>query len=355
MQYERFLHKKVDTLGKSYEQQIFLVDMKEDSWAGVFSTLTKKTLQSYLPKGKKVLILGWKDWVSTGVQCKDCGFIPKCIHCDIPIAYHRDQAWQTFWLCHICKTSYPAIVSCGNCGSYEIEFFWTWLQKIQEMVLQIAPECKITTITSANANSLPKIQKLTEQIAQTQCIIATPLLQIAPVGWSPDAVVVIHADSSLAVPDWKVGEHCYYTLDAIIKNYACPTIFQVYNTQHHAIQAACKQDEEFFWKEENAFREGYVYPPYGQLAVLLYKHEIESTMFTRVHKLYQELLFLQKQDNFDGEIFATPPLVYKMFDKYRYNIVVKWKQIRPFLEKAFVDLKIRDRGFKIDWLPENIT
>jgi hypothetical protein len=78
-------------------------------------------------------------------------------------------------------------------------------------------------------------------------------------------------------------------------------------------------------------------------------------MFTRVNKLYQELLFLQQKEAFGWEIFATPPLVYKMYDKYRYNIVLKWNWLRQFLDKAFVDLQIRDRGFKIDRLPENIV
>jgi len=29
--------------------------------------------------------------------------------------------------------------------------------------------------------------------------------------------------------------------------------------------------------------------------------------------------------------------------------------LRSFLENAFVELDIRTRGFKIDWLPENIV
>lgn len=91
------------------------------------------------------------------------------------------------------------------------------------------------------------------------------------------------------------------------------------------------------------------------MALILYKHEVEETMFTRVNKLYQELLFLQKTLSFEGEIYATPPLIYKMYDKYRYNIVLKGKNLHTFLEKAFVQLKIRDRGFKIDRLPENIS
>ena len=144
-------------------------------------------------------------------------------------------------------------------------------------------------------------------------------------------------------------------LDACVKNYSCPIIIQAYTIGHHSIQAACKQDDAFFWQEENRYRQDYAYAPYAEMAVVLYKHEIEETMFTRVNKLYQEFLFLQKKQWFTGEIFATPPLIYKMYDKYRYNIVLKGTWLRSFLENAFVELDIRTRGFKIDWLPENIV
>lgn len=59
--------------------------------------------------------------------------------------------------------------------------------------------------------------------------------------------------------------------------------------------AACKQDPKLFRDEENTYRQEFVYPPYGEMALILYRHEIEETMFTRVNKLYQELLFLQEK------------------------------------------------------------
>ena len=178
-------------------------------------------------------------------------------------------------------------------------------------------------IDATTVSSLPKISRVTQELAGVQCIIATSLLQVPPKDWKPDAVIVIRADSSLGVPDWKVSEHAYTQLATMIRHYNCPIIVQSYSVEHHAIRAACSQNNEKFWTAENAFRQAHSYPPYGELAVILYKHEVEKTMFTRVNKLYQELLFLQEHAGWKGDIFATPPLVYKIYDKYRYNIVLK--------------------------------
>ncbi len=350
MQYERFLHR---VWGK--EKQVFLVDMKEDKRSSLFSSLAQKTLDTYIPTWKRILIIWGKKWLASGVMCQDCGYIPKCNHCDIPIAYHRDHAGQNFWICHICKTSYQPVSQCPTCQWYAMELFWTGLQKIESLLHEQFPTIKTFCIDAQTVGSLPKIANVLADISDVQCIIATSLLQVPPVWWTPDAVVVIRADSSLSIPDWKVSEHCYNLLDACIRNYTCPTIIEAYSIWHHAIVAACKQDPKLFRDEENTYRQEFVYPPYGEMALILYRHEIEETMFTRVNKLYQELLFLQEKLWFTGEIFATPPLVYKMYDKYRYNIVLKWQWVRSFLEKAYVDLGIRDRGFKVDWLPENIS
>jgi primosomal protein N' (replication factor Y) (superfamily II helicase) len=229
------------------------------------------------------------------------------------------------------------------------------LQKIEKVINEQFPTCKTLLIDAEKAASLSKMQHLTQEISGARCIIATSLLQTPPTNWQPDAIIVLRADSMLSIPDWKVAEHCYHMLQNIIANNSCPIIIQAYTPLHYAITAACKINDAFFWQEENVYREQYEYPPYGEMAIVLYRHEIEETMFTRVNKLYQEFLFLQEKDKFKGEIFATPPLIYKMYDKYRYNIVLKGKNLRPFLENAFVQLKIRERGFKIDWLPENIV
>lgn len=83
-------------------------------------------------------------------------------------------------------------------------------------------------------------------------------------------------------------------------------------------------DEKEFRKKENKFREKNKYPPFTEICIILYKNEIEKTMFNKVDKLNKELLYLKEKYLMkDLEIYTTPPLIYKMFGKYRYNIVLK--------------------------------
>ena len=54
------------------------------------------------------------------------------------------------------------------------------------------------------------------------------------------------------------------------------------------------------------------------------------------------------------EIYSTPPLIYKMFGKYRYNIILKGKDLRNFMDIASTKLRMPSKGFKIDRQAESI-
>ena len=100
-------------------------------------------------------------------------------------------------------------------------------------------------------------------------------------------------------------------------------------------------DENRFRDEENQFRKINNYPPFADLCVILYKNEIEERVFTKVDQLYKELLYLaQKYEMKDLEIYSTPPLIYKMFGKYRYNIILKEKEVRNFMDVVYTKLDL---------------
>jgi len=43
------------------------------------------------------------------------------------------------------------------------------------------------------------------------------------------------------------------------------------------------------------YRKKYNYPPYTQMAIIMYKHEIEEKLFNKVDKLYKEILYLKEK------------------------------------------------------------
>jgi hypothetical protein len=57
----------------------------------------------------------------------------------------------------------------------------------------------------------------------------------------------------------------------------------------------------------------------------------------------------------DLEIYSTPPLIYKMFGKYHYNIILKWKEVRNFMDVVYTKLNLNAKWFKINWDADSIV
>lgn len=102
-------------------------------------------------------------------------------------------------------------------------------------------------------------------------------------------------------------------------------IVQTRDSEHEAIQLAIRHDLATMKKKEDEMRSRHGYPPYTQYARLLYKHDIEATLFTKVNAVYQDLLYLAQKHHADEEIelIPTPPLIYKKYGKYRYTILIR--------------------------------
>ncbi len=346
MNYETFEHQ---------DKKIFLVDMRQEK-NKIFSELTHKWIKKYIELWKKIWIIVNKKWYSTWIICEDCGYIPKCENCDIPIAYHLNDNKEYFWICHICKKNYNLTNSCKKCWWTNTNQYWTWTQKIAETIQKEFWK-KSIIIESETVNSPNKIKKIFDEIKNNQIIIWTSLLTNPMKNINFDIMIFINADIWLNIPDYQTNYYNFLFLYETFTKHKCWNfIVQTYNPTAYSILNACKMDFEWFNNQEMKYREDFNYPPFTDICIILYKNEIEEKLFKKTNSLYQEIMFLlEKYWIKDIEVYATPPLIYKMFGKYRYNIILKWKNLRQFMDIAYSKLKINSRWFKIDRKAMNIV
>lgn len=142
-----------------------------------------------------MLIIASKKGFATGLLCDDCGFIPKCDHCDIPVAFHQDEQKQLYGICHICKKHYNAFSSCPQCGGNNIKLYGSGVQKLETVLHNEFGAKNIITIDSETANSQAKVKKLMLLVADAQIVVGTSLLATPPSLRKPDLVVLMNADS----------------------------------------------------------------------------------------------------------------------------------------------------------------
>lgn len=343
MNYELFDHKN---------KKIFLVNMQSEQ-DYIFSEIAKKWIKKYISQNKTIWILVNKKWFSSWIFCKKCWFVPKCDNCDVNISFHKTNN-QKIWLCHICKKQYNYFEKCPHCNSQEIIEFWIWIQQVAE-IIRSKYNIDLEIIESERVNSKNKINKFFEK-EKKHIYIWTNLLN-TPINWIDfDLIIFLNADIWLNIPDYSSEKNNFYFLYDTFTNHKCRNfIVQTNNPEQNSIRNACKIDKEWFTKIDNDFRKKNNYPPFWDICVIKYKHEIEERMFLKVDKLYKEILYLkEKYELKDLEIYSTPPIIYKIFGKYRYNIILKWNNLRNFMDIIYSKLRLNQNNFKIDRNAESI-
>lgn len=317
----------------------------EPFWSDVSIRGIEKTIKN---KGK-ILIISNKKAYANWTICNQCWYVIKCKHCDIPIAYHQTSTYR-YTMCHICKKEYIVQTECPQCHSTNLNQYGLGTEQIDER-FQKNYKQKSYTLTSSEVSSLKKIKTSIKKIQQSTIIISTSIAIQRAKKIDIDLVVISNADQWLHTPDYESHAKTFHQIHDCIKSYKnTPNIIiQSHNVNHPSIRYACQQNIQWFQERDKDFREHHHYPPQGEIAVIMYKNEIEKKVFSTTNKLYQELLYLKnKANNSDIELYATPPLIYKMYDKYRYHVIIKGKSIRKFLDQVYEKLYIQKRWFKVD-------
>ena len=236
-----------------------------------------------------------------------------------------------------------------------------WTQKLAELIKETF-WTESLIVESESVRSPKKIEKLSLELQKYQntekkpIIIWTSLLTTPIKDRKFDLLIFINADIGLNLPDFNASEKNFYFLyEAFLKQQCKSFLVQTMNPDHHSIRNACKLNKSDFFAKEYEFRKQYNYPPFWELCLILYKDEIEQKLFNKVDQLYKELLYLQEKYQLkELEIYTTPPLVYKIFGKYRYNIVIKGKEVRNFMDIVYSKLQLNKKGFKINRNAESI-
>lgn len=352
MNYERFDHGN---------KKIYLVNMQRELHP-YFSEFFHKALTYALQNNKKVWILINKKGYTNGIICHHCGNIPQCDRCSVAINYYLLPNGDKMGLCHICKKQYAFPNFCPQCWSTQIQEYGIGAQQLAQL-LQEQYHADSLLIASETVRSCKKIQKLQEELitflhqGNYPILIGTSLLT-TPMKYYPlDLLIILDADRGLNLPDYNANEKNFYFLYEAFLKHQCPHfIVQTMNPNHYSIRTACSMKKSDFSSQEEKFRKAYGYPPFGELCVILYKDEIEEKLHTKVHQLYQELRYLQEKYQItELEMYTTPPLIYKIFGKYRYQVIIKGKHVRNFMDIVYSKLALHKKGFKINRDAESIV
>jgi primosomal protein N' (replication factor Y) len=326
-----------------------VVDMRAELKAGnsmLFSRALASALDATMSRGEQAILYLNRRGSHSFMLCRECGYVPMCKRCDVPLVYHADIHGM---LCHRCNAFSLVPRECPKCGSDSIRWFGVGTQKVVDEVAALFPKARILRWDRDTASRQGGHADLMDTFARGEAdvLVGTQMiakgLDIARV----TLVGVVSADTGLYMPDFRAPERALQLLMQVAGRAGRRTesahsrvVVQTFNPEHYAVQAAAAHDYVGFYRGEIRFRAEHGYPPFGQLARLVYSsfsnEKCEQTANLVARHLRYRAERLSKGGELDGAILdvigPAPCFVHKIRGRYRWQVLLRADNLAALLD-----------------------
>lgn len=315
-------------VGNAVLPRIEVVDMRIELQQGNNSPISRAlylSIKTTLEQGNQVMLLLNRRGHSTFINCRSCGFVVKCKHCDIAMTYHmRSRSLE----CHYCGSKQIIPEICPSCGSKHIRFFGNGTEKIEEYLTNHFAGYGVGRMDFETTSGKDGHSKILEAFNNREINVLVGTQMIAKGHDFPNVTLVgiLAADMSLYMEDFRSDERTFQLLTQTLGRAGRGdkrgnVIIQTYNPEHRVIERVKHFQMEQFYEEELASRQVMAYPPFSHLFSLLISGKDEREVIQKAHMLTAYYQYYNKKNMF-RIIGPVPAVVSKVADEYRWKIII---------------------------------
>ena len=252
--------------------------------AGPFSPLLLNKVREALEHGEQVILFQNRRGFAPLIECRQCGWVPTCQHCDVSLTLHRQLNQLT---CHYCGYTYKVPTECPCCGSTDLRSRGYGTEKIEEQVREVFPEARIARMDLDTTRTRNAYDRIINDFAagRTNILIGTQMISKGLDFDNVSVVGIVNADAMLNYPDFRAYEHSFMMMAQVSgragrKNRRGLVILQTKQKEVPVIRQVVHNDYVGLYKDLIAERQAFHYPPYYHLVYVFLKHTKESTVET---------------------------------------------------------------------------
>ena len=319
--------------------EVRVVDMAREFAEGsrsMFSAALVCGLQEELSAGRKAVLLLNQRGFAKFLLCRECGFVPKCPHCETSLTYHERG---NFLICHHCGFRQATPPVCPKCKSPYLKKFGAGTQRVEDelrVVLDgmegVGPDVPIIRMDADTTSGKGAHQRLLEQFAAADAAVLLGTQMIAK-GLDFDDVTlvgVINADTQLQLPDYRAHERTFDLIEQVAGRAGRAelpgrVLVQTYESDAAPIRAAARYDRALFLRDELPKRRLLGYPPYVRMANVLVWGAHEPDVQALAKEIQRDLdKAVRSYGGQDWVVLpATPCVLAKLRNTYRWHVVLK--------------------------------
>ncbi len=268
--------------------EIQVVDIKDlqhrKMMNGLFSPLLLSKVREALERGEQAIIFQNRRGYAPMIECKQCGWVPHCQHCDVSLTLHRNMNQLT---CHYCGYTYQVPTECPACGCRELQTKGYGTEKIEDQIRDIFPEAHIARMDLDTTRTRNAYERIISDFSsgRTNLLIGTQMISKGLDFDKVSVVGILNADNLLNYPDFRAFEHAYMMMAQVSgragrKGKQGLVILQTKSPNVPIIQQVVHNDYAGFYRSLIAERQQFNYPPYRRLIYVYLKHRSDAVVET---------------------------------------------------------------------------
>lgn len=310
--------------------EIRVVDTKDlyhrKMMRGAFSPDLLEAMRTALRNKKQVLLFQNRRGFAPMVECKVCGWVPKCKNCDVSLTYHRSMNLLT---CHYCGYTYPVPKQCPNCESTELLGRGYGTEKIEDRVRELFPEARIARMDLDTTRSAGAYGRIIDDFScgRTDILIGTQMITKGLDFSGVTVVGILNADTMLNYPDFRAYEQAFQMLSQVSgragrRDERGLVILQTKSADLPVIQQVVAGDFQTFARDLLEERSMFRYPPLYHLVYVYLRHRNEQLVDSAAIEMASRL----RQAFADRVLGPDKPAVARVKTESIRKIVIKLEQ-----------------------------
>lgn len=329
----------IDSYYEASKERIQLHEFKDENTPGIqlvdtsnykggraqtISYPIQNALFQDLEKGKKFLLILNRKGFGTLTHCQQCGYASKCPRCDINLTYRSSV---NMLICSRCDHKEAVVKQCPNCKGAYMRSIGMGIERIENDFIKFYPHAKIGRFDK-DSKTFPK---------NAQVLIATTAIFRYREKWKADVVAVLDFDSMLYQGSYESTYQAMLTLMYARSLAKERLIVQTRMPENECLRSLQHAEFHAFYDREIASRKEWNYPPFKHLVLVHFRGEKEEKVLEASSMLSEILRTNAPQDIEVSEPFHAKTA--KLRDKFRYDIMIKGKNIDGILKLIKVCIK----------------
>lgn len=249
---------------------------------GAFSPLLINKVREALERGEQAILFQNRRGFAPMLECKQCGWVPRCQHCDVSLTLHKTTNQLT---CHYCGYTYSIPAKCPCCEDTRLMSRGYGTEKIEDFVRETFPEASVARMDLDTTRTRNAYERIIADFAagRTNILIGTQMVSKGLDFDKVSVVGILDADSMMNYPDFRAYEHAFMMMSQVAgragrKGKRGLVILQTRNKELPLIDQVVRNDYHALYSTLVAERQLFRYPPFHRLIYVYLKHKNDATV-----------------------------------------------------------------------------